>query len=62
MKKNSQIILPVRFSQALYEDITSLAVHTERSRCGMVRKLVADGIRRWHWNVTNEKREVRRDP
>lgn len=46
MQKSNVVILPVRLTPALYEQLASLAVHENRSRCNMLRQLIIEAAAR----------------
>jgi predicted transcriptional regulator len=45
MQKSKAIIYPVRLTSTLYKQLEALAARDERTRCGMIRKLIADAAR-----------------
>jgi hypothetical protein len=51
-RPKSVVILPVRMSAALYEELAVLAGRDETNRCAMVRKLILNAARR-----TTQRRE-----
>lgn len=45
MQKSKAIIYPVRLTSTLYEQLERLAARDGRTRCGMIRKLIANAAR-----------------